>query len=102
MLGVRQTQLVITLPAVFVLGNLVKLATQHAYVASSKPLCSMLEILSLIVRVAIGPFTQACQVGKGFSVLAVLQLRQLNISNNRLTGTLPSSWGNLTKASTMR
>ena len=34
------------------------------------------------------------------SFVAVLQLRQLDISNNSITGFLPSSWGNLTQVST--
>ena len=33
------------------------------------------------------------------SFLAVLQLRQLKIHHNNLTGTLPDAWGNLTQAS---
>ena len=40
-------------------------------------------------------------VGCYLSFSTAPQLHQLDVSNNLLTGTLPSSWGNLTKASTM-
>ena len=53
------------------------------------------EMLELLITVSTSIWLQACQSVHALSSVALLQLHEMNTSNNQLTGTLPSSWGSL-------